>query len=241
MSLMMKAMKAQIKFKLNAYSEGMIYLIVFQIIGVVLFSFSGSGQMGRGAGNFKLEISLYSPAGIFILSALWMFYVAVSLTRKETRRELLPFICLPKLSSISDIIILIGMSAFLSFTVMLSNYLLYDIIVLFTKKEFSGSMAIFDEPKVFFINLIGVFIVSMTVAAFGYLIGTLVQISKLFIIVLIALFIAYVKSKLILFIGHYFYEQNPQFLPFAIFNIAIAISCFFIAYLISSRMEVKGV
>ncbi|MGE7922945.1 hypothetical protein ACQKND_07145 [Viridibacillus arvi] len=239
MSLTTKAIKNQIKLKLTGHADMLVYLIVLQIIGMILFSFSGSGQMGRGAVNFSLKFTIYSPVGLFMLSALWIFYVAITLTRKETRREILPYMRTPKINNITDIIILIYMSAFLTFTIMLSNYLVYAILILFTKKEFVEGMTIFNEPKVFFINTVAVFIVSMVIAAIGYLIGTLIQISKLFILVFIALFIGYNSSKLSMFIVNYFYEQNPTFFPFAIFNIIIITFCLFIANVIGSRMEVK--
>lgn len=240
MSLTSKAIKNQLKLKLNVHADMLVHLIVLQIIGMIIFAFSGSGQMGRGSENFSLKFIIYSPAGIFMLSALWIFYVAITLTRKETRREILPYIRTPKINSITDIIILIYMSAFLTFTIMLSNYLLYAILILFTKKEFVEGMAIFNEPKVFFINTVAVFIVSMVIAAIGYLIGTLIQISKLFVLVFIVLFIGYINSKLSMFIVNYLYEQNPNFLSFAIFNVVIITFCLFVANIIGSRMEVKG-
>ncbi|MGE7918889.1 hypothetical protein ACQKM9_08050 [Viridibacillus sp. NPDC093762] len=240
MSLTTKAIKNQLKLKLNVHADMLVYLIVLQIIGMVLFSFSGSGQMGKGSENFSLKFTIYSPDGIFMLSVLWIFYVAVTLTRKGTRREILPYMRTPKIDSITDIIILIYMNAFLTFTIMLSNYLLYAILIVFTKKEFVEGITIFNEPKVFFINTVAVFIVSMVIASIGYLIGTLIQISRLLILVFIAFFIGYNSSKLSLFIVNYFYQQNPNFLPFAIFNIVIITFCLFVANVIRSRMEVKG-
>ncbi|MGE7624753.1 hypothetical protein ACQKMD_17365 [Viridibacillus sp. NPDC096237] len=240
MSLTTNAMKAHLKLKLHAHANMLVYLIVLQIMGVVLFAFSGSGQMGKGAENVSLEFIIYSPAGIFMLSILWIFYVGVTLTRKGVRKEIIPFLGSPRVNSITDIITLIYMGAFLTFTVMLSNYFIYSVVVLFTDKKFAEGMTIFNEPKVFFINALAVFIVSITTAAIGYFVGTLLQISKIFIVVFIVLFFTYNGSKLSMFISNYFYEQYPNFVSFTVFNSAIAIFCFFIANAIGSRMEVKG-
>jgi hypothetical protein len=235
--------KKQYLFKLRAYTQVLLSLIMLQAVAI-LFSFNGVGSSGINSGLIDVSTYFYSANFVVAFSMLWGFVTAILITTKSYRYDDFAFIANRFTSNLANLLVLLTASVIGSITSLLSTYLLKVLMRLF-KGSFIQSANPPSSIGVFLIGILAVILYIFLFSALGYLIGTLVQISKLFTVLLPALlfgsqFFAEAEGStgMIQSVYEIFFKES-SFLLFIGKVMVTAAVLFISAFLLSNRMEVR--
>ena len=236
--------KKQFQYKLKSYSQSLMSLMSLQLIAIV-FSLGGTGSMSGGSGTLDAEVHYYSADLVVVFTILWGFITAILTTTKGYRYDDLVFISNRVTSNLSNTLVLLIASLVGGITSMLSTYLLKVILHYLFNSYVNGGV----QAGTSFLELIlGIFTVSFYVllfCGFGYLVGTFVQISKIFVLLLPALIIGsillagYSGEVGVLETVSKFYVMETSLPIFIIKIIGSVLMLFTGAFILSNRMEVK--
>lgn len=233
----------QFKYKVKAYIGLFSSLLIVQVFGL-LMSLNGSSSMGTVGNAFSLSLNNYTGNIVIIFTMLWGFISAITITTKAYRNDDFTFISNRLSRNLANIFFLILASLIGGITALLSGYLLKVVMFFFV-----------DEGFVILTNInitdiiLGIFVTSLymiLLSSFGYFIGTVVQLSKWFKVLLPILFLSYLfltantseETTLIVEIGEFYFNEDSLFIFFLkIFITSILLFCFSIG--LSNRMEVR--
>ncbi|MGN7939323.1 hypothetical protein CHH83_13730 [Bacillus sp. 7586-K] len=233
----------QFKYKVKAYIGLFSSLLIVQVFGL-LMSLNGSSSMGTVGNAFSLSLNNYTGNIVIIFTMLWGFISAITITTKAYRNDDFTFISNRLSRNLANIFFLILASLIGGITALLSGYLLKVVMFFFV-----------DEGFVILTNIniteiiLGIFVTSLymiLLSSFGYFIGTVVQLSKWFKVLLPILFLSYLfltantseETTLIVEIGEFYLNEDSLFIFFLkIFITSILLFCFSIG--LSNRMEVR--
>ncbi|WNF36164.1 hypothetical protein RJD24_17190 [Bacillaceae bacterium IKA-2] len=236
--------KKQFIFKLNAYIGAFTSLMFTQFFGI-LFSLAGSGSSGGGSNSISFNITYYTGNTIIALTLIWMFITGVTVTTKQNRDGDFAFVSNRLSSNLANIAFLVTAALVGAVTAMLSGTLLKVIIYFFKSTEKIVSQTYIVPPLELVIGLTATFLYALLISGLGYLAGTLVQINKLFVVILPATVIGFLflEGRLngggILFaVGKIFVMESSLFLlTLKVFVTAAVL--FYSGTLISNRLEVR--
>ncbi|WP_412962431.1 hypothetical protein [Metabacillus niabensis] len=235
--------KNQFKYKVKAYIGIFSSLLIVQVFGL-LMSLNGSSSMGTVGNAFSLSLNNYTGNIVIIFTMLWGFISAITITTKAYKNDDFTFISNRLSRNLANIFFLILASLIGGITALLSGYLLKVVMFFFV-----------DEGFVILTNIniteiiLGIFVTSLymiLLSSFGYFIGTVVQLSKWFKVLLPILFLSYLfltantseETTLIVEIGEFYLNEDSLFIFFLkIFITSILLFCFSIG--LSNRMEVR--
>ena len=218
--------KKQYKFKLQSNMDAFSSLIGIQLLAV-LFSLGGVSSMGGGDMNLNINVKYYSSDLLIVFTMLWSFVTAITITTKPYRNHDFSFVTNRVSSSLSNILFLLTSSILGSMTALLGGNLVQVLVAIFNKQQPFRTNIMSQE----FLFGIGItFLYVFLISSLGYLIGTLVQISKGFIILIP-----------VLVIGSLFLEASLQKEPFIVqifqfYFMETAITLFIIKALISTAV-----
>ncbi|MDQ0224251.1 hypothetical protein [Metabacillus niabensis] len=233
----------QFKYKVKAYIGIFSSLLIVQVFGL-LMSLNGSSSMGTVGNAFSLSLNNYTGNIVIIFTMLWGFISAITITTKAYKNDDFTFISNRLSRNLANIFFLILASLIGGITALLSGYLLKVVMFFFV-----------DEGFVILTNIniteiiLGIFVTSLymiLLSSFGYFIGTVVQLSKWFKVLLPILFLSYLfltantseETTLIVEIGEFYLNEDSLFIFFLkIFITSILLFCFSIG--LSNRMEVR--
>ncbi|NBI28550.1 hypothetical protein [Chengkuizengella marina] len=179
-----KTIKKQYFFKLKANITSFTLLIGVQLLAL-LFSLGGVASSSFGSSSIRLNTQYYTADIVIIFTLIWAFVMAITITTKPHRDLDFTFVTNRLSSSFANILYLLTVSIVGSMMAILSDNLLRVIIYTFLDKQFYSSTMGLQE------FIMGISITSfyvLMVCSIGYFVGTLVQISSLFTILLPALF-----------------------------------------------------
>jgi hypothetical protein len=234
--------KKQYRYKLKSYMGVFTSLIVIQILAI-LFSLNGIGMSGGGSGSFSYSVHYYSGSLISIFMMIWGFIISIIITSKAYRYDDYSFITNRETSHISNILFLLSASLLAGVTVLLSSHLIHFIkfFTLDTKSMFYEHLSFLEIIK----GLCGTVLYIFLFTSIGYLVGTFIQISRVFIFIIPVLFIGSMivegmkeNPKLFPTIAKFFGEETSIGL-FSLKVLVISALFYFIAILISKRLEVR--
>ncbi|MGE7185534.1 hypothetical protein ACQKKK_16510 [Peribacillus sp. NPDC006672] len=236
-----ETVKKQYFFKLKANIDAFSSLIGIQLLAL-LFSIGGVGSVGMGGSNINVNIKYYSADLVIGFTMIWAFVTAITITTKPYRNHDFTFVTNRLSSSLSNILFLLTASIVGSITAILAGDLLKVLAYILLDEQIYSIHAGLQE----LVMGIGVTIFYVFfVTSIGYFIGTLVQVSKLFIILIS-----------VLFFGTLFLEASMQKEPFLvnvftfytmestlslfIIKVIVTVAVFFSAAIsILNRMEVR--
>ena len=180
-----ETVKKQFVFKLKANIDVFSSLVGIQLLAI-LFSLNGVASMGMGGTNLSVDVKYYSADLVIIFTMLWSFITAITITTKPYRNHDFTFVSNRLSSSLSNILFLLTASFIGSITATLAGNLVKLLVSILFKQElfhfYNGSLE--------FVLGIGVTIIYVFfLSSIGYLIGTLVQVSKGFIILIPVVFL----------------------------------------------------
>ncbi len=239
------AAKQQYKYKLKSYVNLFYTLIGVQGIAF-LFSLGGTGGMSSTFGNtITVSLKNYSGDILITFTFFWAFIVAYLLTTKEYRDMDFTFVSNRLSSNLANIVFLITANILGGLTAILGGVLL-RVIVFFNV----GSTNILREN--FFISpgyLLSGFILTglylLLLSSIGYLCGVLVQLNRVFLVVLPGLFFGTLilagrgnQLETVFKVVHFITQESS--LPiFAIKIILVVGLLFTAASLLSDKLEVR--
>ncbi|KKK36337.1 hypothetical protein WQ57_19830 [Mesobacillus campisalis] len=176
--------KRQYAFKLKAHIDSYSSLVGIQMLAL-LFSFGGVGSMGSYGDGLNLEVKYYSSDLVLVFTAIWAFVTATTLTTRPYRNHDFTFVSNRLTSSLSNILFLASISLAGALTAMLAGNLLKVFVFIFADGPiYNQGTGLADLAAGTVIALFYLFLVTSA----GYLIGSLVQVSKLFVILIPVVF-----------------------------------------------------
>lgn len=233
--------KRQYLFKMRAFIGAFLSLMLAQWAALGLSIISGSGMMGTSTGSLSINVTYYNANLLITFTLLWAFTTGITLTTKQTRYGDFAFVTNRLTGHLSSIAFLLTASFVAGVTTMLAGNLLRVVIAFFGV----GNSLMKGSISISFLELIiGIFATTfytILIAAIGYVIGMLVQLSKLFIVVIPGVFIALTMGGANAFIEdiiEFFIHETSLFLLIIKVFVTIAI-LFTTAILLSNRLEVR--
>ncbi|BCB02744.1 hypothetical protein [Bacillus sp. KH172YL63] len=170
--------RKQFLYKIKAYRGVYSSLMVIQILAI-LFSFLGTGMHGGGAGTISFEVRTYSSSVIIGFMMIWAFIISVIMTTKAYRYDDFTFITNRLTGHLSNILFLLFASMIGGITTFMADFLVKDFMMIMHSSQY---VFIEAEPSLF--GVLGAVLYLFLFSAFGYACGMLVQISRLFLIVI---------------------------------------------------------
>ncbi|WP_380086640.1 hypothetical protein [Evansella tamaricis] len=178
-----KVIKKQFIYKLKANLEVYATLVGVQLFALLL-SFNAVAGSGGGNNFINIRTNYYSVDLVIIFTMFWAFITAIILTTKTSRNEDFNFVTTRMISNLSNGCFLLTASIVGGVTAMLTTFM-QKIILFFIGGD------IFLLPENVTSYMLEVFMGSgvailhvLLLSMLGYFIGTLVQLNKIFAVVL---------------------------------------------------------
>ncbi|GHH99606.1 hypothetical protein AM1BK_31490 [Neobacillus kokaensis] len=236
--------RQQYVYKLKAFIQVFMSLVFVQIIAI-LFSQGGSGMMGSGGGLIDLEVHYYSADVVVAFTMLWGFITAILITTKAYRNDDFIFVTNRISSNLSNMLFLLTASVIGGITSMMSTYLVKIIIALFKGDHFINSSAASAPSVGLFFGICATILYIFLFCSLGYLVGTVVQLSRVFAFALPVVFVGGLffdgmrgQAGIIESLFTFFFMENSfvLFIFKILFTVCLSFSA---AFILSNRMEVK--
>jgi hypothetical protein len=236
----LQVVKKQYSFKLKSYNQVFFTLVIIQLLAI-LFSFGGIGGSSTSSDRINLNVHYYSADHVVVLTMLWGFITAIIITTKAYRNIDITFVTNRLSSNLSNVLFLLTASFIGSITAMLSPSLL-KVIMYYTV----GHHYV-DYSREWIVFPIGVFSTSLYIflaCALGYFSGILIQIHKVFVLLLPALFFGMLfgeasgELKILTAVYEFLFSES-SFLLFILKASLTAGLLFTFSFVFSTRMEVK--
>ncbi|GAB6171503.1 hypothetical protein JCM15765_09810 [Paradesulfitobacterium aromaticivorans] len=229
----------QYLFKLKGYS-GLVYGLIITQIVALLFSLGPNGSVGSGTDGLSVSVKTYSANIIIFFSFAWIIVIAGSLTTKQYKDMEFSLVANRISSNLSNIGFLITCAVWAGISSTLMG-VLQRMIMYFTLDR-----AMFMRDGFLTVPadlLLGAFVTSLyliLLAASGYLIRVIIEVHKVFVIlipaVLIGLLRSYTDSLIAIF---NFFTSEHLLLFFTLKILSASIILFGMSILLSNRMEVR--
>ncbi|MBY0146473.1 hypothetical protein [Neobacillus niacini] len=229
------------KYKLKAYKQVFMSLIFIQLLAV-LFSFNGVGMMGSSTESIEIDVQFYSADLVITFTILWAFITAILITTSAYKNDDFAFVTNRLSSNLSNMVFLLTASIVGGITAMLSTSLMKIIMYLFGGHGHIAANLSLSEVVLGYSSTI---LYILLFSGLGYFIGTLVQVSRIFVAVIPGIFIGagilgagsrgfeWVKSI------YQFIFTEPSILLFVLKVLVIVGLLFTGSIALSNRMEVR--
>ncbi|MEH7177018.1 hypothetical protein [Neobacillus vireti] len=238
---MFDIVKKQYIYKLRAYIQVFMSLVFIQMLGI-LFSFNGVGMSGGGSNTLGVNVHFYSADIVIAFTIVWAIISAILITTQAYRNDDFVFITNRKSSNFSNMLFLLTASIIGGITAIMSTYVMKVLMYVLERAEYLSSPIAASEMIIGF----GATILYVLLGtAIGYFIGTLVQLNRLFVVLVPGVFI----GMIVLGAGSMdggFFQDMIKFIfmesSFALFFIKIVILVtllFSSSMLLSNRLEVR--
>lgn len=238
---MAKTVKKQYLFKLKANIDSLSSLVWIQLLAV-LFSLGGVGTSGMGNGELNIEVKYYSSDLVIIFTLIWSLVTAITITTKSFRNQDFTLVTNRVTSCLSNILFLVTTSILGAVTAVLSGNLLKLVRYLFFDHSF---YSLDSNWKMYVLGFSMTFFYLIFVSSIGYLIGTLTQISKIFVFAIPVSIIGVIaiegfnyKEPFIVNLFQ-FYVFEPSIIVFILKVCMTTAILFFISTFIFNRLEVR--
>lgn len=236
-----EVVKKQYFYKLKANIDSFSSLVGIQALAI-LFSFGGVGSSSMGSGELYVNVKHYSSDIVLVFTLIWALVTAITITTRPYRNQDFSFVSNRLSSSLSNTCFLTTISILGAITSILSGSLIQVLTYLFLDEE----MYLLNEwGHHFFLGVTTVFLYLLLVSSLGYFIGTMVQVSKLFIFVLPLSFIGllffdvFTFQQPILVSVFQFYVMEPILLLFIVKVLLTSSAMLAAAIFILNRLEVR--
>ena len=236
--------KRQYAYKLKAYIQVFMSMVIVQLIAI-LFSQGSSGMMASSGGLIDLELRYYSADTVVGFTILWGFITAILITTKAYRNDDFILVTNRLSSNLSNALFLLTASIVGGITSMLTTFLVKIIVFIF-----KSSFLIISPVNLAGVMdlLIGTGVTTLYIllfSAIGYMVGTLVQLSRAFAVVLPVIFVGGLildglrgQDGVIAALVKFFFMET-SFVLFIVKVLAAAVLMFCGAFILSNKMEVK--
>lgn len=239
--------KKQYQLKLKSYIGFWGSLIVLQLVAI-LFSLSSIGNGISGGSYLELSMDYYTADYVVIFTMIWAFIISSQIMSRENREGDYTFVTNRLASNLSNIVFLFTVSVISGILAILSGFLLKVMIRFLLNYSHILGTGIASDLKVFLKGMMATILYIFVVSALGYLVGALIQLSKLFIALLPVLFLGLIfisaragsADQWNIFSWVFkFYFQEPIFLLFFMKMVITSGLIFLGAILLTNRLEVR--
>lgn len=230
--------RKQYLYKFKSFS--FVGLIIMQLI-VLFFSSSGIGMYGSGNGNVHISVKTYSSDIVIICTLIWIFVMAISLSKRGFKNMDFTLVTNRLSSSLSDVGLLATLSVLGGLTSSLSGFLL-RFTMYFTTDASMMVQSSFNLPLPVLLQGMAVTVLYLfLVSAASYLFGMLIEVNKLLVFIIPALLFGLVRvqSELLITLIQFFTKET-LLLAFSGKVILTAGLLFALSIIIYNRMEVRG-
>lgn len=235
-----ETVKKQYLFKLKANIDSLSSLIGIQLLAIV-FSIGGVGSSGMGGMDYSINIKHYSVDLVLAFTMIWSFVTAITITTKPYRNQDFSFVSNRLSSSLANMLFILTVSVLAGFTALLSGNLLQIVLMFFAGQQFYY----INDPSSLFLGLFVVLIYLLLVSSLGYFVGSLVQVNKIFIIIIPAVFIGLlflgisIWGQPVLVSVFQFYLMESVLSLFLVKAVATMVIFFTLAIRILNTLEVR--
>jgi hypothetical protein len=238
-----KVVFQQYRYKLRSYIGVFLALIIVQLLGIFIAT-NGTANSGFSNGYYSIDIASFSSDVVIVFTMIWAFMNAILITTKAYREDDFTFVSNRLSYNLSNIAFIVTASVIGAVTALLSNGLV-QFIVYFTSDinlflTLNQQIGIIGHA----VTVISTILFVLLAGTAGYLIGMMVQVNKLFILLIPILIAAlnYIDSSSSIFgyadIIKYFFSE-PSFPLFVAKTVLAIIICYGLAIFLSNRLEVR--
>ncbi len=229
----------QYLYKLKGSSSLIHSLIFMQLLGLI-FSLTPNGSMGAGSDFITVSVNLFSTNLLQIFSMVWMVGITNYFISSNYRRLELPLTHDSLSGHLSNILLILTIAIFAGTTSTLLS-IPHRIILLF----------IYSDSGEFFLDgisispaalLLGVFVSTLyllLLAALSYLIRAVIEVNRIFIVILPALFIGLARPYQEFYAAVFnCFTAEPSLALFLLKAFMASAAFFALSFLITRKTEV---
>ncbi len=228
----------QYLYKFKSFS--FVGLIIMQLIVLVLSS-SGTMMSGSSSGNLFISVKTYSSDIVIICTLIWIFVMAISLSKRGSKNMDFTLVTNRLSSSLSDVALLVTLSVLGGLTASLSGFLLRFIMYFTVDSSMMISSSLKLPLPVLLQGITVAVLYLFLVSAVAYLFGILVEVNKLLAFIIPALLfgLARVQNEVLANLVQFFTRETLLY-AFTGKVILTAGLLFALSIIIYNRMEVRG-
>lgn len=224
----------QVKWKMRAYSQSLITLILIQVTVSILIS-GGDITMGGGFNEVDINIHYYRLDSYIILSCIWALVIAILIQTKGYHHDDYSVITTRYTANLANIIVLFVYSFIAAIISFMTLYILITLI------QLVGNIAVMKEYTLFEFTQFGmVFFIILLAASIGYLIGSIFNLSRglgILIVVLVLMFNLLLDNQPDVVLTNFLLKTG--YISFMLKALTVCILLFVSAIFILSRKEVN--
>lgn len=235
--------KKQFRFKLKSYRGMFTSLMILQVMAF-LFSLGAESGGGGGSDTFSYDMKFYSGNIIIAFMMIWAFISAIVITTQAYRFDDYTFVANRLSSHLANILFLGLASVIGGVTFMLASQSLKLAVFFLKGREFVASqpLTVLQMAEGLAASILYLFLFT----AIGYLVGMLVQRSKVFMIIIPGLLFGSLflnvflasQSTFVIDIAQIFVRET-SFLLFTLKVLLASSLAYGIAAWISNSLEVR--
>ncbi|GIN96661.1 hypothetical protein J6TS1_25310 [Siminovitchia terrae] len=236
--------KRQYEFKMRAFLGVFISMVGVHLISL-LFSLGGVSSSGTSSSTgISIDVSYYSADIIVIFTMVWIFITGILITTKSVRYDDFTFVANRLSSNLANVLFLLTASAIGGAAAVLVGFLLKVIVFFLADIQYSTGNSLMGAPAEFFIAVTAAILYMILFASLGYLTGMIVQVNKIFVFLLPALFAGFAvylgisNVKLAKAIFDFIFAESSLLL-FAVKALVLSALFFAGSMFLSNRMEVR--
>ncbi|MCD8508866.1 MAG: hypothetical protein LRY73_02540 [Bacillus sp. (in: Bacteria)] len=181
-------------YKLKAYVGLFFSLVVVQVFAL-LFSMNGVMQSGFGSGALFVNTSTYSGDVVITFTMLWAFIAAITLTTKDLRNNDFMFVSNRTSTSLANIVFFLLLSIVGAMTATLGSVLVRVVVYFTHRTQYVTEQYFFLPPNELLLTMYVTAFYLLLLCALGYLAGMLVQVNKIFIVLLPSVVVGYLMLE----------------------------------------------
>ncbi|WP_147534557.1 hypothetical protein [Bacillus marasmi] len=236
--------RKQFLYKMKAYLPAFLTMVVLQVIAIAL-SFNGTGMSGSGSDTLDMTVHFYSGDFVVTFTMLWAFVIGFNLTTKANRNDDFTFVTNRFSSNLSNAAFLFAASVIGGITALLASNLLMVFVYYFSNKVLLHSFNVMNHPLELLTGMTAASLYVFLIGVLGYICGTIIGISRIFILLLPAVaFATFIvgaglgENGVIISIFFFFTRETSLLL----FIIKVVVTVFILlagSFALSNRMEVR--
>lgn len=224
----------QLLWKYSTYSQMVSTIVGVQFI-FTLLAFNGTGSSSSGTAQVSVQEQFYSLDLMLFISIFALFVISWVVTNKSIIHENFSIPTTRLTAHSSTVLFLISLCALATITALCTLY-----ISIFARMVFTDVQMVMPSTLIDFEALILLFFSLLLAAAGGYFIGSLIYVSKLFIIAFVAVLFIIFRNYIenIQMIIHFYFGEDV--FSYVIKALVSAILLFGTAIALKNRKEVRG-
>ncbi|PIC79722.1 hypothetical protein CSV75_11035 [Sporosarcina sp. P18a] len=236
--------KRQYLFKLSTNGAVFTTLIVLQIIGTIFISGAGSSSMNEWEEMISVNYTSISNDSQVGLTLFWALIVGFLLTSAAQRNESFSFVTNRLTFQLANFYFICTASLLGGVTTVLIGSVM-KIVALFGDNVIIETTGLLSSPLDFFSRILVMTAYTLLLIMIGYLLGTLIQFSKLFIALFGLIWFVYFTFGISLSVGEgdsvlYFYYGETSILVFVLKVVVSVAVLFGISLFVTNRLEVRN-